>query len=151
MKNFALLAEPLIALTRKNAKFKWDADCEMAFVKLRHVLIDYPILAYPDFTQPFVLTTDASATGLGAVLSQGEGMQEKVIAFASRTLTKAERNYSATERECLGVIWATENFEYYLLGAPFVIYTDHDPLTYLRSVPQPHGRLARWILKLERF
>ena len=151
VKNFALLAEPLIALTRKNAKFKWDADCEMAFVKLRHVLIDYPILAYPDFTQPFVLTTDASATGLGAVLSQGEGMQEKVIAFASRTLTKAERNYSATERECLGVIWATENFEYYLLGAPFVIYTDHDPLTYLRSVPQPHGRLARWILKLERF
>ena len=151
VQNFASLAEPLIALTRKHAKFRWDADCEEAFRKLIDVLIDYPILAYPDFTQPFVLTTDASATGLGAVLSQGQGRHESVIAFASRTLTKAERNYSATERECLGVIWATEYFEYYLLGAPFIIYTDHDPLTYLRSVSQPHGRLARWMLKLEQF
>ena len=151
VKNFSLLAEPLINLTRKNVKFRWDADCEGAFKKLRDALVDYPILAYPDFTQPFVLTTDASGTGIGAVLSQGQGKQEKVVAFASRTLNKAERNYSATERECLGIVWATEHFEYYLLGAPFVIQTDHDPLTYLRAVPQPHGRLARWILKLEQF
>ena len=151
VKNFSLLAEPLISLTRKNVKFKWDIDCEQAFRKLREALLEYPVLAYPDFTQPFTLTTDASATGLGAVLSQGHGHQEKVIAFASRTLNKAERNYSATERECLGVVWATEKFEYYLLGAPFIVQTDHDPLTYLRAVPQPHGRLARWILKLEQF
>ena len=151
VKNHALLAEPLIHLTRKNVKFRWDAACEGAFLKLRDELINYPILAYPDFTQPFVLTTDASGTGLGAVLSQGHGKQEKVVAFASRTLNKAERNYSATERECLGIVWATEHFEYYLLGAPFTICTDHDPLTYLRAVPQPHGRLARWMLKLEQF
>ena len=153
VKNFSALAEPLIALTRKHVKFKWDSDCEKAFANLRDALVAYPILAYPDFSEPFVLTTDASATGLGAVLSQGGGRegQERVIAFASRTLTKAERNYSATERECLAIVWATEHFEYYLLGAPFIIYTDHDPLTYLRSVPQPHGRLARWVLKLEQF
>ena len=66
-------------------------------------------------------------------------------------MNKAEMNCSATERECLGIVWATEKFEYYLLGAPFIIQTDHDPLTYLRAVPQPHGRLARWILKLEQF
>ena len=96
VKNFSLLAEPLISLTRKNVKFKWDIDCEQAFRKLREALLEYPVLAYPDFTQPFTLTTDASATGLGAVLSQGHGHQEKVIAFASRTLNKAERNYSAT-------------------------------------------------------
>ena len=151
VKNFALLAEPLIHLTRKNIKFRWDVDCDGAFKKLRDALIDYPILAYPDFTKPFVLTTDASAIGLGAVLSQGQGKQEKVVSFASRTLNKAERNYSATERECLGIVWATEHFDYYLLGAPFIIQTDHDPLTYLRAIPQPHGRLARWVLRLEQF
>ena len=123
VQNFASLAEPLIALTRKHAKFRWDADCEEAFRKLIDVLIDYPILAYPDFTQPFVLTTDASATGLGAVLSQGQGRHESVIAFASRTLTKAERNYSATERECLGVIWATDTLSitYWVPHSPSIL------------------------------
>jgi hypothetical protein len=96
-----------------------------------------------------LLTTDASATGLGAVLSQEVKGQEKVVEFASRTLNKAERNYSATKHECLAIVWATEHYEYYLFGAPFTIHTDHDPLKYLCSISQPHGRLACWILKLE--
>ena len=151
VRGFTQLAEPLIRLTRKSVRFEWDADCEDAFRGLRDALIEHPILTYPDFTQKFLLTTDASATGLGAVLSQEVKGQEKVVAFASRTLNKAERNYSATERECLAIVWATAHYEYYLLGAPFTIHTDHDPLTYLRSISQPHGRLARWILKLEQY
>ena len=149
--NFAITAEPLNRLTRKNVIFQWDADCEEAFLRLREALINPPVLAYPDFAEKFILTTDASGVGIGAVLSQIQNGQERVVAYASRTLNKAERNYSATERECLGIIWATEHYQYYLLGAPFIIYTDHNPLAYLRSVSQPQGRLARWILKLEQY
>ena len=149
--NFAITAEPLNRLTRKNVNFKWDADCEEAFIKLREALINPPVLVYPDFTEKFILTTDASGVGIGAVLSQVQKGQERVVAYASRTLNKAERNYSATERECLGIVWATDHYQYFLLGAPFTIYTDHNPLSYLRSVSQPQGRLARWILKLEQY
>ena len=148
---FATIAEPLNLLTRKNAQFSWSTDCADAFQQLKEALINHPVLAYPDFSQQFILTTDASGVGLGSVLSQVQGGQERVISYASRALTKAERNYSATERECLAIIWATEHHQYYLLGAPFVIYTDHNPLTYLRSIAQPQGRLARWILKLEQY
>ena len=114
-------------------------------------MINHPVLAYPDFTKPLRLTTDASGTGLGAVLEQDQDGGSRIIACASRTLSAPERNYSVTERECLGVVWATDHFSYYLLGVEFLIVTDHDPLTYLRSIPQPHGRLARWILKLEQY
>lgn len=149
--NFSQIAEPLNRLTRKGVTFKWDAECEESFLKLRKALINHPILAYPDYTQQFILTTDASNSGIGAILSQGLKSQERVVAYASRALTKAERNYSVTERECLATIWATDHYQYYLLGAPFLIYTDHDPLTYLRSIAQPQGRLARWVLKLEQY
>ena len=151
IKDFATIAEPLNRLTRKNVSFKWDMDCENSFSQLKEALVRHPVLAYPDYDQKFFLTTDVSNVGIGAILSQFIDGEERVIAYASRTLNKAERNYSATERECLGIIWSTEHFQYYLMGAPFVIYTDHNPLTYLRSVSQPQGRLARWILKLEQF
>ena len=151
VKDFATIVEPLNRLTRKQVSFDWDVHCQKSFDCLKDALVKHPVLAYPDFTQKFILTTDVSMVGIGAILSQMSGGHEKVIAYASRTLSKAERNYSATERECLGVVWATDHFKYYLLGAPFVIYTDHNPLTYLRSVSQPQGKLARWILKLEQY
>ena len=151
VQDFATIAEPLNRLTRKNTVFKWDAGCQESFSRLKYALTHHPILSYPDFTQKFQLTTDVSQAGIGAVLSQYLDGKERVIAYASRTLNKAERNYSATERECLGVVWSTDYFKYYLLGTPFVIYTDHNPLTYLRSVTQPQGRLARWVLKLEQY
>ena len=131
--------------------FKWDADCAEAFLKLREALVNPPVLAYPDFAEQFILTTDVSGVGVGAILSQVQKGQERVIAYASRTLNKAERNYSATERECLGVVWGTDHFHYFLLGAPFIVYTDHNPLSYLRGVAQPQGRLVRWMLKLEQY
>ena len=151
VEKFATIAEPLNQLTRKNVPFKWSTDCEEAFQRLKRALINHPVLAYPDFNQQFILTTDASSVGLGGVLSQIQQGTERVISYASRALTKAERNYSATERECLAIVWATEHNDYFLLGAPFIIYTDHNPLTYLRSIARPQGRLARWILKLEQY
>ena len=151
IKDFATKCEPLNKLTRKKTPFHWDANCDSAFEFIKTSLTQHPVLAHPDFKVPFQLTTDASATGLGAVLSQIRDGKERPIAYASRTLTNAERNYSTTERECLAVVWATEHFDYFLSGAAFTVVTDHDPLTYLRSIDQPHGRLARWILRLEQY
>ena len=151
IRDFATIAEPLNQLTRKNREFKWEARCAESFNRLKEALCQHPVLAHPDFQLPFQLTTDASATGLGAVLSQTQLGEERPLCYASRTLTSAERNYSTTERECLAVVWAMEYFDYYLSGATFTVYTDHNPLTYLRSIPQPHGRLARWILRLEQY
>ena len=149
--NFAKVAKPLTELTEKNRAFKWSVQCQQAFQKLKDALVTAPVLAYPDFSKEFILTTDASDVGLGAVLSQYHDGRERVVSYASRHLHKAERNYSATEKECLGVVWATEYFRHFLLGAEFVVHTDHDPLVYLRSVPCPRGRLARWIGLLEQY
>ena len=151
VKDFSTRSEPLNRLTRKKVTYHWDAKCNEAFEFLKSALTQHPLLAHPDFKIPFHLTTDASGTGLGAVLSQVKDGKERPIAYASRALTAAERNYNTTERECLATVWATDHFDYYLSGAHFIIVTDHDPLTYLKSIDQPQGRLARWILKLEQY
>ena len=97
-----------IADSSRIVEFQWDSSCEESFQLLRKALINHPVLAYPDFTKPLRLTTDASGTGLGAVLKQDQDGGSCIIACASRTLSAPERNYSVTERECLGVVWATD-------------------------------------------
>ena len=151
IEGYSCIVSPLVQLTKKGEPFAWSILCSQAFEKVKGLLVKAPILAYPDFDNEFVLTTDASNIGLGAVLSQKVKGKEVVISYASRTLSKAEGNYSTTERECLAVVWAVQHYSHYLLGGTFVIRTDHDPLSYLRSVPSPHGRLARWIGWLEQF
>ena len=101
----------------------WDEPCELAFSKLKNLLTVALVLAFPDFDTEFVLTADASSIGLGAVLTQKVDGLERPIAYASRCLTKAEARYSATERECLGVIWAVRHFAVYLQGCPFTFQT----------------------------
>lgn len=103
--NFASVAEPLHNLTKKGHRWNWGGAEQQAFDALKQALTSAPVLAYPDFTAPFTLQTDASSFGLGAVLTQIQGGQERVIAYASRTLNSAERNYTVTEKECLAVVW----------------------------------------------
>ena len=148
---FSTVAKPLLRLTEERARFSWDESCESSFSELKRLLTTAPVLAFPDFDEEFVLTTDASAVGLGAVLSQRIGGVERPVAYASRCLTKVEARYSTTERECLGVVWAVRHFAVYLQGRPFILQTDHCPLTFLRGSKDPRGRLARWILELEQF
>ena len=107
------------------------------------------MLAHPDFTQPFILYTDASATGIGAVLSQrhSDGMK-RVISYASRTLSKLERRYCTTRRELLAVVTFVKP---YLLGRQFNLRTDHGSLTWLHNFKEPDGQLARWITALHKY
>ena len=113
--NFSELAEPLNALKRKGVKFKWTFECQAAFEALKQHLMSPPILGHPCFDFRFVVYTDASDVGLGAVLVQQTGLgTEEVLAYASRTLNKAKRNYAMTEKECLAVVWALERWRYYL-------------------------------------
>lgn len=147
--NFASIAAPLFCLTRKGKEFHWTSDCQHAFECLKALLTAAPILAYPDFTRPFVLDTDASDTGIGAVLSQvHDDGREHVIAYGSHPLTKSQRNYSTTRKELLAVVTFVESFRHYLLYKPFTIRTDHGSLQWLHNFKEPNGQLARWIERL---
>ena len=127
--NFARVAGRLHSLTRQEVPFHWTGECQLAFDRLKELLSTPPVLAYPNFDQPFTLYTDASGKGLGAVLEQEDsGGQTHPVAYASRTLSKHERNYGITELEALGVIWALRHFRAYLLGHSCVVMTDHAPL-----------------------
>ena len=151
IKNFPDIAAPLHDLTKGGQEFSWTSAADQAFNDLKNRLCSAPILSQPDFSLPFTIHTDASYFGLGAVLSQRRGENEKVIAYASQTLTLAERNYSTTEKECLAIVWTVNYWRPYLLGKAFDIVTDHQSLTWLQGLKEPKGRLARWILALQEY
>ena len=149
IKGFADIAAPLHHLTKKSASFSWTKDCDQAFSLLKSMLIQAPILAFPNFTSaaaPFLLQTDASAVGLGAVLEQGG----RVIAYASRTLSSAEQQYSTIQKECLAAVFALKQFRHYLLGRSFQLLTDHAPLQWL-SAQKMEGLLCRWALAMQEY
>eukprot|EP00731_Ephydatia_muelleri_P035936 Em0180g3a len=150
IKGYSSIAEPLHKLTRKTeGGFKWNSECQNAFQHLKHLLVSPPILAYPQFQLPFVVTLDASSCAIGAVLSQEHEGEEKVIAYWSRQLSKAEQNYSTIEREALAVVAAVKEFFPYLYGKSFNLLTDHNPLTSLRGLKDTGGRITRWLLFLQ--
>ena len=107
--NFSKISKPLTNLLRKNVPLVWDQKTEESFVALKEILTE-TLLPYPDFTKTFVLTTDASSESLGAILSQGPIGQDLPIAYASRTLDKAEINYSTTEKELRAIVWACKQY-----------------------------------------
>lgn len=149
--NFSSIAAPLTALQKKNSRWRWTEDQEHSFDALKEAITSAPILARPDFSLPFVLITDASQVGLGAVLVQVQDGIERVITYSSRTLSASERNYSVTERECLAVVWGISNHRQYLEGFEFKVITDHSSLKWLLNLKDPTGRLARWSLKLQQY
>ena len=100
---------------------------------------------------PFILTADASNTGLGAILSQYQDGEEVVICYASKTMGAAQRRYSVTEKECLAVVWATELFRPYLYGKVFTVITDHVALKWLLTFKGDNQRLLRWSLRLQEY
>ncbi|UYV79839.1 K02A2.6-like, partial [Cordylochernes scorpioides] len=152
IREFSKVALPLQILTRKNHSFAWGKEQELSFNSLKNKLISPEVLTHYDPNKPIGLHTDASDQGLGAVLVHlNENTKERPISYASRTLQKAETNYSTTEKECLAIIWAIKKFRPYLYGRKFTIYTDHHSLCWMAKMKNPAGRLARWSLELQEY
>ncbi|KAL7297476.1 hypothetical protein TKK_0009845 [Trichogramma kaykai] len=135
----------------KNVTWHWGEEQENAFPTLKKKLTEAPVLARPDPDKTFTLQTDASNYALGAVLTQEFDGEEHRIAYASRALTKQERNYTVTEKECLAVLWAMEKYRGYILGTNFKVITDHASLKWLHNLRDPSGRLARWATALQAY
>jgi hypothetical protein len=114
--HFADIAKPLTQLTKKDKIWDWNQKCQESFDRIKSKLSSTPLLAFLDFKVPFILTTDASTVGLGAVLSQVQKGIERPVSFASRQLNKAERAYSVSELETLAVVWVTKYYRCYLFG-----------------------------------
>ena len=160
IKGFSQIAKPLCNLTagletssKKAAskiKVKWTEIEQQAFDTLKSACVSAPVLGYADFSKPFILHTDSSLDGLGAVLYQiDENDHKKPIAFASRGLTKSERNYPAHKLEFLALKWAvTDKFKEYLYGAPFQVFTDNNPLTYVLTTAKLDATTQRWVAAL---
>lgn len=148
IKGLATRAKPLNELLKNKTNFEWNELCQKAFEELKYELIHVCPLKMPDFTQPFILVTDASDIALGAVLSQSEGKHDRPISYISRVLNNAERNYSTIEKEFLGLVWAVTQFKTYLYGRKFVLMTDHKPLTFLDNLTIESSRLTKLRLKL---
>ena len=153
---YARVARPFHDLVSgKNAKKKrttveWTEDCERSFKQLKELCSNTPVLAYPDYKQKFKLYTDASESGLGAVLAQiKEDGLERPVAYASRTLLKSERNYDAHKLKFLALKWAiTDRFHEYLYGGTFDVFTDNNPLTYILSSAKLDACGQRWVASL---
>ena len=150
VKGFSIIASPLNALLRKEAKFTWSDECQTAFDSLKEALTSAPILAYPDMNKPFILSCDASGTAIGYVLGQlDDNGRERVIAYGGRALRDAERKWCIAERECLALVTAVKEYHAYLACTEFTIYTDHFSLKYLEKIKNANGRLGRWAIELQ--
>jgi hypothetical protein len=128
---FSKVVSPLHKLLKKDAKYVWEASQEVAFQTLKQKTMSQPILQYPDFSKEFVMTTDASNEGAGAVLSQGSIGKDLPTAYASRKFNMSEQNYSTVEKELAVIVWGIKHFRPYLYGKRFKIVSDHKPLTWI--------------------
>lgn len=154
-RDYSKIASPLTALTSTTKAFRWNPEADKAFHDLKQRFISAPILVHPDPSLQFIVEVDASDTGVGAVLSQRSPTDQKLhpCAFFSRCLSPAERNYDVGNRELLVVKLALEEWRHWLEGSehPFIVWTDHRNLEYLRSAKRLNARQARWMLFFERF
>jgi hypothetical protein len=115
-------------------------------------LCEYPILRQPDYRREFLLITDASGIGLGAILAQiDDKKREYVIAYASKMLNETEQRYPITEQECYAVVWGIRHFHKYLIDKKFKVITDHAALKGLMNNKIPKGRRGRWVMELQQY
>lgn len=152
IKGYAKIASPISNMLRKTSIIDINnEDYQMAVTDLKSAITNEPVLKLPDFSKPFVLTTDASNIAIGGVLSQKFDGIEHPIAFSSRTLSPRETKSDTTEKEVLSVIWNVKHFRPYLYGRKFLIRTDHKPLKWLKELKEPNAKLTRWRLALEEY
>ena len=155
IKNYAEIAKPLTELMSqkgKKTRVTLSEEATAAFHKLKELVCEEPVLQLPDYEKPFILRTDASGYAIGAVLAQKDkNGDERPVSFASRTLTAVERRYSAGEREMLAIMYFIKYWHTYLWGRHFSVYTDHSPLTGIKTKKDVTRRLSRMILALQAY
>ena len=151
--NFASITAPLTDLLKKSVSepLPWNDICNDSFDKLKYSLSSEPILKLPNINMPFVLRTDASNIGVGAVLFQYHNNEPFPVAYSSRKLLEREINYSTVEKELLAVLFGINKFRYYLIGQKFMLEVDHQPLVYLSKFKGNNSRLLRWALSLQSY
>ena len=150
--DFSTRATALYELLRNEIPFEMTEKRYAAFTDIKRALLKYPVLRQPDFNKHFFVYTDACNEACGGVLSQKDERNfDYAIEYCSKGFDKHQRNYSISEKECLGVIYAVKKFRYYLDGREFTIITDHIALKWLNSIVDPTGRLARWAVYLQAY
>ncbi|KAJ0172353.1 hypothetical protein K1T71_012326 [Dendrolimus kikuchii] len=153
MQNSSTVLAPLYNLLKSKIKYRWSIECKNAFTKIKERLASSEVLVHYSPDLPLIVTTDASAVGVGAVLAHHTPDGERPVAYASRALTPAERAYSQIDREALAIVYAVRKYHQYLYGREFILRTDHKPLTYIfgNKVGIPvmaASRLQRWAILL---
>ena len=155
--DLSTLLKPLYSLLKANQPWEWSEECRRGLVEVKRLLTSPPVLAHYDPEVPLVLAADASAFGLGAVLShRWPDGTERPIAFASRTLNPSEENYPQVEKEALALVFGVKKFHKYVYGREFTLVTDHQPLTTIfgpkRGIPTlAAARMQRWALLLSAY
>eukprot|EP00253_Pinus_taeda_P030152 PITA_30152 len=151
IKDFSKLASPLFGLLAKDVEFKWSDDCQKDLNELKDKLVSAPILRGPNWALPFHIHTDASNKDIGAALGQVEEKIPYAIYFVSKNLSKAEMNYTVTQKEFLAVVHALNKFRHYITAYQTFVHTDHATIQYLMNKPDVNARIIRWLLLLQQF
>jgi len=150
--NFATVTAPLTELLRKGVKWRWSTECQAAIEAIKAILSSKPVLVAPNFESPFCLAVDASEVGVGGVLLQaGEDGLERPVAYFSKKLNPHQKRYSTIEKEALALVLAVEHFEVFISGGAgdVVVYSDHNPLSFLAKFQKSSARVYRWSLSLQ--
>jgi hypothetical protein len=146
--HYAELMEPITKLLKKNHKFNWGNNQKESLSKVKLAMTNPPLLTYPDKNQVQILTTDASGVGLGAILSQspnGSENDEKVIAYASKSLNEGQRKWAAVHSEAYAIIWGVKYFRHYLAGSrKFILYTDNSAVKFILDNEKANPKVSRW-------
>ena len=152
--NFSDVVAPLTDLLRKNVKFQWSAACQSAFDQVKAILSSGPVLAAPHFKKGFSLAVDASDVGAGAVLMQADDDGVDIpVCYFSKKFNAHQRRYSTVEKETLALILSLSHFDVYVGSTtqPIVVWTDHNPLTFVNRMRNKNQRLMRWSLILHEY
>ncbi|MDW0172016.1 MAG: reverse transcriptase family protein, partial [Nitrososphaeraceae archaeon] len=152
--NLSTTSSSLVELTTNNSKNKFvlNESQRRSFLKLKSLLTETPVLVCPDYTKPFIIHTDASDEGVGAVLQQQDEQGNlQPIAYSSKKFDSCQKKWSTIDKEAFSLIYSLENFEHIIFGCRVIVYTDHNPLQYLSDIVPKSPKLSRWALAIQKF